>query len=405
MKKFILLIIFTFCSLNGLAIRLDVDSVYADLNSADVSKFSGPLQWRVGAEIAPSYPLPTNEFLQGKNVYCEKVNAMLTGTLRGDFSFNPRSDAGMLYHGLYQGIGVDMHTFFRNRLVGNPVSVYVLQGAPFKHFSRRLWIGYEWRFGCAFGWSDRSRDYYDYEMYPAISTRITAHMGVSIKFTYAINSNWQLFFGADATHFSNGNTSFPNAGINTIGLSVGASYIINPYKQIYQPSEELIETANRKRWIWEILAYGAWRKRQVIIEDTGPLLPGSFGVAGIQASFLRKFNRFFDAGLALDLKYDGSAGKEEYWLGGYYEEMKFGRVPFFKKCSAGLGAVAEFTMPIFTVGAGLGADVIAPKGDKRFYQLLYIKTFLTKHIFINVGYRLADFKEPQNLMLGAGYRF
>lgn len=401
MKKILLII----AGILGVA-NANADESVQKIYEEEVPKgFSSPMQWRVGVEVAPAYPLPTNTFLQGDNVYGERVNAAFAGTLRGDFSFNPRSREGRLYHGLYQGIGLDMRTFFHKRLLDNPVSLYILQGAPVKHFSDRLWLGYEWRFGAAFGWADRSRDYADYAFYPAISTRVTAHMGVSLKLNYALSERWQLSFGMDATHFSNGNTSFPNAGINSIGLSAGVSYVINPQPETYDPTPEMLAEANRKCWIWDVLAYGAWRKRQVHIEDTGPVLSGTYGVAGIQLSSLRKFNRYFCAGFALDMKYDSSAGKEPYWLGGYYSDMKFARPPFFKQCSLGIGGVAELNMPIFTVGAGIGVDVVSPVGDKRFYQLLYIKAFITEHLYLNAGYRLGDFKEPQNLMLGMGVRF
>lgn len=62
-------------------------------------------------------------------------------------------------------------------------------------------------------------------------------------------------------------------------------------------------------------------------------------------------------------------------------------------------------MPIFAVNVGLGYDIINPRGDKAFFQSLTLKTFVTGHIYINTGYRLGDFKDPQNLMLGLGYRF
>ena len=61
-------------------------------------------------------------------------------------------------------------------------------------------------------------------------------------------------------------------------------------------------------------------------------------------------------------------------------------------------------MPIFCINAGLGYNILSPKGDKRFYQSLTLKTFITRSVFINVGYRLGNFKDPQNLMLGAGVR-
>ncbi len=70
----------------------------------------------------------------------------------------------------------------------------------------------------------------------------------------------------------------------------------------------------------------------------------------------------------------------------------------------GLAAQAELTMPIFSINAGLGFDIISPKGDKRFYQSLTLKTFVYRNVYLNVGYRLGNFNEPQNLMLGVGVR-
>lgn len=96
------------------------------------------MQWRVGVELSPAYVAPTNSFLTGDNIYAHPVHAAMSASLRTDFCFNPKSEKGMLYHGLYQGIGVDTRTFFSSRLLGTPVSAYVYQGAPFKHFGSRL---------------------------------------------------------------------------------------------------------------------------------------------------------------------------------------------------------------------------------------------------------------------------
>lgn len=377
---------------------MDADTIFP-------KAISGKMQWRVGAEIASAYVFHTNDYISGNNARGEKISATLTGTLRGDFSFNPRSKTARLYQGVYQGLGVDVRSFFRPELIGTPVSLYILQGAPVKRFSDRLWLGYEWRFGCAFGWVDRSSDYYNYNYFPPVCTRVSAHMGVSLKLHYAVNAHWQLSGGVDVTHFSNGNTSFPNPGFNTGGISLGVAYVINPDTVSYKPSAEMVAEADHKQWIWDVLGYGSWRKRTVQIEDTGDVLPGTFGVAGIQFTAARKFNRYFDAGMAVDLKYDDSAGKEEYWIDGYYHDMRFSRVPFLKKCSLGIAAVAEFTMPVFTIGAGVGVNAVKPSSDKILYQLLYIKAFLNRHIYLNIGYRLGNFKDPENLMLGAGYRF
>ena len=62
-------------------------------------------------------------------------------------------------------------------------------------------------------------------------------------------------------------------------------------------------------------------------------------------------------------------------------------------------------MPIFSVGVGLGYNVLGSVGSKRFYQMLTLKTYIAGDLFLNVGYKLHDFKTPSNLMLGLGYRF
>ena len=168
---------------------------------------------------------------------------------------------------------------------------------------------------------------------------------------------------------------------------------------------ELAAEADRPSWFYDIVAFGAWRKRAVDINDTPELCPGKFAVAGLQFAPMRRFNRWFAAGAALDMQWDESAGIEPYWVDGTFDEnIKFYRPPFGKQINVGLSAHAELTMPIFSVNAGLGYDFINPQGNKRFYQSLTLKTFITKRLFINVGYRLSRFKDPQNLMLGLGVR-
>ena len=67
----------------------------------------------------------------------------------------------------------------------------------------------------------------------------------------------------------------------------------------------------------------------------------------------------------------------------------------------------KFLAKLETLQAGfnmLSRTVVHPKGEKAFYQSLTLKTFVTRHLYINTGYRLGDFKDPQNLMLGIGIR-
>lgn len=371
------------------------------------SGFSRKLSWSAGLEITPAWVPGTNRFLKGDNAEDKNIRGALSGNLRADFSFDPSTREGMLYKGLYQGIGLGGTTFFFNSLLGNPVSAYVYQGAPVAYFGSRLWLGYEWQFGAAFGWKHYGQE--TAENNAVVSTSVTAHMGLALKLHYALSGRWQMSVGLSANHYSNGNTSWPNAGVNYIGASVGIACLLNPPKGHPEiVSESIFEEADKGRWIYDIMAYGAWRKRVVLTGDpaTPQLCPGKFGIVGFQFSPMRVLNRFVAVGPSLDLQWDESAGLSRYWVNGTSGDMiRFKRPPFGRQVSVGLSAHAELTMPIFSVNAGIGYDVVNPKGDKAFYQSLTLKTFVTRNIYLNTGYRLGSFKDPQNLMLGIGVRF
>lgn len=366
--------------------------------------FDRPLSWRVGVELSPTSVPPTNAFLSGENPDAKRVNTSFSGDVRADFAFAPSTRQGMLYHGLYQGLGVGVNSFFASSLLGTPVSAYVYQGAPIVRFNDRLTLGYEWQFGAAFGWQ-----HYD-ELTAAdngaVSTSVTAHMGVSLKLYYKLSERWQLSVAAVGRHFSNGNTSWPNAGVNTLGGSIGVAYVFgNRGKCPELASHELIAEADRGRWFYDIMAYGAWRKHTVVVGGEAELCPGRFGVVGLQFAPMRTLNRFVAVGAALDMQWDEGAGLAPYWVeGSTGDNIHFYRPPFGRQLNVGLSAHAELTMPIFAVNVGLGYDFVSPYDEKRFYQSLTLKTFVTDKLFLNVGYRLGSFKTPQNLMLGIGIR-
>ncbi len=367
--------------------------------------FSRPVEWRIGAEASSGGILSTNSYLRGENSMGKRISATFGGALRADFSFNPATREGMLYPGLYQGIGLGLSGYSPKGLLGTPVLAYVYQGAPVYRFSEHLSLGYEWQFGAAFGWKHYSKETAEDNV--AIGSPVTAHMGIYFKLNYRLSERWRIFVGAGANHYSNGNTSYPNKGVNTVGASIGLAYVLNPQSGRKDASETVVDEADSKRWMYDIMAYGAWRKRGMSIGylDEGVICPGKFGVMGLQLSPSYRINRYVAAGPSLDFQWDESGGLKPYWVEGSYDEnIKFRRPPFGKQISLGLSAHAELTMPIFSVNIGLGYDFLNPKGEKAFYQSLTLKTFVTRHIYINTGYRLGDFKDPQNLMLGIGIR-
>lgn len=356
------------------------------------------VQSRLTLDVMPGYVPHTSHFLGGGNDMGKSVDASLAAGLKYSFSFAPGSRQWQHYRGAYQGVGVGINTFFADKLLGTPFGAYVFQGAPIVRLSSRLTLGYEWNFGAFFGWEKymKGRDETG-----IVGSRTNAYMNLSLLLSYCIATNWELTGGIAGSHYSNGNTTQPNGGVNTLGFRLGVTYLFGEPQPA--PDNFVPELPFKPHFSYDILAYGAWRAKIVDIQEKPVILPGKFGVAGISFAPMYNFHRLFRAGLSLDLKYDESAGLADY-LTPYAtaEEPTFYRPPFRKSLSLGLSAKAEFVMPIFSVGVGFGRNLVGHSEVRSFYQTLTLKAYVYRGLFLNVGYQLYDFKTPSNLMLGAG---
>ena len=118
-------------------------------------------------------------------------------------------------------------------------------------------------------------------------------------------------------------------------------------------------------------------------------------------------NKYFRAGVSLDAQYDESANLKDHLVEGTGgEDIKFYRPPFREQFAVGLSLRAELTMPVFSVNLGVGRNVFYKGKDiGKLYQILALKAFVTRRLFLHVGYQLSNFHDPNNLMLGLGYRF
>lgn len=359
---------------------------------------------RIGLDIRPGYVVPTNSFLEGDNLQQKIIKQSLSLHLKYAFQFSKDSNLGRMYPHAYQGIGVSYNTFYCPAELGNPVTVYAFQGAPIVRLSSRLSFDYEWNFGASFGWKK-----YDEQYNPqneVIGSKINAYINLGFLLNWQFHPQWKLAAGVDFTHFSNGNTHYPNGGLNIIGGRVG---IVRTFGDTDNASEGIVPKRLfiKPHVSYDLVLYGATRKRGFVKDNVPSLVPGSFGIAGLNFAPMYNFNNYFRAGLSMDAQYDESANIKDYKLeGSYSDDLKFHRPPFREQFAVGLSLRAELVMPIFSINAGFGRNLIGSGEDaKGFYQILALKTYVTRHLFLHVGYQLKEFKDPNNLMLGVGYRF
>lgn len=348
----------------------------------------------IAIDFRPGAVLHSNNFLSGENEWNKSVDVSLGMHLKYRFSYDQSEKKS------YQGIGFCANTFCANRLLGSPLGIYVFQGAPIYRFSSRLSLGYEWNFGAMFGWKK-----YDEESNPqniSIGSSATAYINLGLLLHYSLSKNWQLNAGVEVSHYSNGNTSWPNSGVNTLSGRLGVAYLFNAGTDEPALKEEVF----KPHWSLDVMAFAAPRKKVVQVTEEPQLLKGLFLVTGLNIAPMYNFNKYLAAGVSVDAQYNESAGLQDYWVqGSYGDNIKFYRPPFHKQISAGLSARVEFIMPIFTINAGIGQYLIGPSETRRTYQTLNLKTFIAKGIYLHVGYQLCDFKYPENLKLGVGYKF
>ena len=165
----------------------------------------------------------------------EKTNAgnpfrpLFAAHLKYSFQFRPNTCADRIYGGAYQGFGLSATTFGDKKQLGDPISFYVFQGARIARFNPCLSLNYEWNFGLSAGWKPYDNDYNSYN--GAVGSRMNAYINAGIYLNWAFSRYFDLIIGGDFTHFSNGNTKFPNAGVNTTGAKIGLVYNFKPYRR------------------------------------------------------------------------------------------------------------------------------------------------------------------------------
>lgn len=366
-------------------------------------------RWQFG--LREGYVFPSNDIVKGFNSFDAHVRSAFAADAQWMFSFAPSSRNGRYYPHAYQGVGLGWTAFSSSRITGNPINLYVMQGSRIASFGSRLSLDYEWNFGISFPWKKRtSDDAFDYTTLNGLGSHCNAYINLGFKLNYAATSNLTLFAGVDVSHFSNGNTNYPNPGINMLWGRLGATWIPGA-----QPKLRRADWSDwRPHMSLDVTAYGAWRKHTfnstyyIDIPDEYHVVPGHFAVAGLNINPLWRFNPMLAAGLSADFQYDEGANLSPYYVeGSWVDDPKFYRPPFSHSIMAGLSARVELKMPIFTINVGLGHSLYAPGGDamRGWYQMFTLKTFVAKGFYLSTGYRLVRFSTPGNLMLGCGYSF
>jgi hypothetical protein len=314
------------------------------------------------------------------------------------------------------------------KAIGSPVLFYLFQGGRIARFNSRLSLNYEWNFGLSAGWHP-----YDLLENPSngvVGSKVNAYINAGIYLHWAFARHFDLVVGGDVTHFSNGNTKFPNAGVNTTGAKLGVVYNFNRTDDDLSPASHAHLPHRFPRHIsYDLVLFGSWRRKGVYVEEGKQVAsPNAYPVAGFNFAPMYNVGYRFRLGLSADGVFDGSAnvytrepdpeivplrndhlshhrGDEYYEYEEPSSDRTFYRPAFHRQLGLGLSGRVEYVMPYFTINAGMGYNVLGGGDLRGWYQVLALKIAVTRNTFLHIGYNLQNFKAPNYLMLGLGYRF
>ena len=360
------------------------------------------LYHNVGVEFSAGYNLPTHGYYNGYNPLNKPLFVNSLAHLKYGFGYQPHTRPGSLYPNVTQGIGLAGCTFYTHKLMGTPVLAYIYQNAQLHQFGDDLSLDYAWELGGSYGWKKTD----------LIATSANVYINVGLKISYDVSEYFTLNVGPEFTHFSNGDTKYPNGGANLFNLKVGVIGHVVPMQSetdrraIDEYESELKNKSFAERMEYDLVLFGGWRsgkyvgKRSYVINEPFPFF-------GLNFMPMYRLNRHFSAGLSLDLLADRSANLYDVVYDSDIKEViSYSQPELKEQVAAGLSLKGDITMPVFTVGVGVGGFVV-PAGNslRGIYSTFSLKTFVTEKLFLNISYRLSTRNYTHNLMYGMGIRF
>lgn len=367
----------------------------------DTASYARGFIHRLEVEGRAGHIFTAKDFLEGENMAGKRIATTRSAHLKYALRLRPRTAGAQAYIDAYQGIGLGYFDFGNRKELGSPFALYLFQGGSIARLSRQLSLNYEWNFGASYRWKPYDKDHNPYNK--VIGSDVNAYLNVNLHLNWSLSPLFDLTVGATGTHFSNGNTQYPNSGLNTVDCKVGLIYNFNRRADDLASSRQRTFVPPFSRHVsYDLTLFGTWRKKAVTLStDVQVAAPHSYTVWGFNFAPMYNFGYKFRAGVSLDGVYDTSCN---IWMDNNSQEFITPRAD--KQMALGVSARGEFVMPYLTVGIGLGTNVLHGGGDlKSLYQILALKIDVFRNSYLHIGYNLNEFHNPNHLMLGVGYRF
>jgi len=356
----------------------------------------------VSFQMQEGVVLPTNDFIKS-----QERPTFSAVSLKYGYAATKNRWQDYAYGMPYGGVGLMFAEFFNKKELGSPFALYAFQGTTLSNLSARTKLNFEWFLGASFNW--KPYDPFDNPENIALGSKTNIYVGGNIYTKFRLNHQWDIHTGIGVSHFSDGAARLPNKGLNMVSATVEFNYNFNR-----NPLADLIDAPApprvEKRIDYDFLINISSRQKKFDTLQTNlpsPYIDKNFSVFGLTFAPMIAANYKYKYGAGVDLLYDESSGAIAWRQlnsrdGKEYDRVKLGN--FGDRISLGTSVRGELVMPIYSIFANLGCNIIqGNKRDKRMYQVMGVKVYLKENLFGTFGIRASNFSKAQYVYWSLGY--
>lgn len=302
-----------------------------------------------------------------------------------ELSFQKQTYGNKLWHSYFNYPTVGVTAFYSSlgnyEIIGDAYALYPFINFPLNK-SKVNFISF--RFGVGVGYITKKFDPKDNYHYTSIGSHINAAVNMTFEYHHRISERLKMSLFAGLTHFSNGCSSSPNAGLNIITGGISTAYSLKEQED-YIPKRKISNKEYRKiePEFYIGLSYGV--KRIEINQNK------DFSVYNLEFYAMDRVSNLSKIGIGLDLVSDAT---DKITLRNFYGDTN--EYTFAQLLKPGVGLVYELMMgeASFVINFGYhpwGRDM----RYGRWYQKLGMKVNFGKYIYGKIGlsthFGVADF--------------
>lgn len=345
--------------------------------------------------------LQATDFLKGDNSTGEPYSSYYGGRLEWGKNTDGRRLWEQLYN--YPSFGVGFYTLDfldGSGELGQPNALYGFFMGPFKRWGK-LAFNYDLGFGLSYNWNPYSKDLNP--LNTAIGSHNNVYIDAGLNLAYPLGKHFDAEVGFSFSHFSNGASSVPNAGVNLMGLKFALMYRFLPERPEFIEVE--IPEYEKEN---EFSVYWAVGSRNIKYDTTDAdqnerYYDRNYFMSNLVLTASRQFTYKSKFGGGMEVTYDGSANDQSFVT----DPPNHQEIPVSQRFGLGVFVAYELVISDLSVLLSPGYQIAGGNytgAADKFYQRMGVKYHFLPNWFGGIYIRATNFSVAHYIEWNVGYR-